>query len=69
MKTIHFSKKIVDKIPGISFGLIEATHIKVNQSDEHFEQELKKLENEIQQKFEHSPPSGNEIISATRRMR
>ena len=68
MKTIHLSKKIVDKIPSISFGLIEATQIKVNQSDEYFEQELKKLENEIQQKFEHSLPSENEIISATRRM-
>ena len=68
MKTIHYAKKVIEKIPGISFGLVETSQIKVEQSGKKFEAELKILENELEQKFSQSTPAENEIISATRRM-
>lgn len=68
MKIIHSSKLILEKNPGISFGLIEASNVRVESSSHFFTSELDLLEKEIQQKFINSAPSENDIISATRKM-
>lgn len=68
MRTIHFSKSVIDKNLPISIGLVEVEDVKVEMSSEYYKAELNLLEKYIQDKFKSSPPSENEIISSTRRM-
>lgn len=68
MMPVKKSENITDKIGSLTLGFLEAEHISVQKSDEHFEQELKKLDVELKQKFKEKQPSEDSVISATRRM-
>ncbi|MCB0284208.1 MAG: hypothetical protein KDF60_16595 [Calditrichaeota bacterium] len=68
MLNIQISETIKQTIRSMQFGLIEASGVSVHPSNVDFDNELKKLELELKEKYQDIAPSDDPVVSAVRRM-
>lgn len=68
MLNIQISDSIKETIQSMQFGLIEASDVAVQPSGADFDSELKKLQDELKNKFADRAPSDDNVVSAVRRM-
>lgn len=65
---ISVSEIIKEKIRGLKFGLLLAENVRITAKDPRFEEEFKKLEEYLKQKFKEKRPAEDEVIGHVRRM-
>ncbi len=68
MRSIVVTEEVLQKMPGLKLGVIEARSVRVQKEDERFEDLFVELARELKETFAERPLSSDEIIGHVRRM-